>query len=144
MSLKQQIEEIAQFTNKDYSDIMKIREALLLMAENVGGGTQPKVYKALLTQSGTDAPVATVLENSLGDIVWTRSNTGIYVATLANAFTVNKTIVDVPQKNIAVDNVYSYTSNTINTVLLVSRILSTLSPQDGLITNLPILIEVYP
>jgi hypothetical protein len=27
-----------------------------------------KVYTALLTQSGTDAPVATVLENTLGDI----------------------------------------------------------------------------
>jgi hypothetical protein len=25
-----------------------------------------KVYKALLTQSGTDAPVATVLQNTLG------------------------------------------------------------------------------
>jgi len=27
-------------------------------------------YVALLTQSGTNAPVATVLENTIGDIVW--------------------------------------------------------------------------
>ena len=40
-----------------------------------------KVYTALLTQSGTDAPVATVLENTLGyDIVWSRLNAGGYIA----------------------------------------------------------------
>ena len=36
-----------------------------------------KVYTALLTQSGTNAPVATVLENTLGgEIVWSRINPG--------------------------------------------------------------------
>jgi len=39
-----------------------------------------KVYSALLTQSGTDAPVATVLENTLGcDIIYSYSSTGIYL-----------------------------------------------------------------
>jgi len=53
-----------------------------------------KVYTALLTQSGTDAPIATVLENTLGDIVWSRGETaGIYFATLSGAFTVNKTYI---------------------------------------------------
>jgi hypothetical protein len=38
-----------------------------------------KVYTALLTQSGTDAPVATVLENTLGyEPVFYRINTGSY------------------------------------------------------------------
>lgn len=46
-----------------------------------------KVYRALLSQSGTDAPVATVLENSLGGVpVWTRANPGEYLLTLASAF----------------------------------------------------------
>lgn len=53
-----------------------------------------KVYTALLTQSGTDAPVATVLQNTLGGtVVWTRDDVGIYTATLALAFTTNKTFV---------------------------------------------------
>jgi len=39
-----------------------------------------KVYTALLTQSGTTAPVATVLENTIGDIVWTYEGTGQYSA----------------------------------------------------------------
>lgn len=54
------------------------------------GGTK-KVYKALLTQEGTSAPVATVLENTLGGpIVWTRLNTGGYLGTLTGAFLVDK------------------------------------------------------
>lgn len=44
-------------------------------------------YAALLTQSGTGAPVATVLFNTLGGTpVWTRSGAGSYIATLAGAF----------------------------------------------------------
>jgi lysophospholipase L1-like esterase len=52
-----------------------------------------KVYTALLTQSGTSAPVATVLENTLGGtVVFTRSSTGIYIGTLTGAFVANKTL----------------------------------------------------
>jgi hypothetical protein len=40
-----------------------------------------KVYSALLTQSGTDAPVATILENTLGyDITWGYIGIGVYSA----------------------------------------------------------------
>jgi hypothetical protein len=40
-----------------------------------------KVYTALLTQTGTDAPVATVLENTLGEeIIWVRNDVGDYQA----------------------------------------------------------------
>jgi len=37
-----------------------------------------KVYKALLTQTSTGAPTATVLENNIGNIVWARTSEGIY------------------------------------------------------------------
>lgn len=61
---------------------------------NPSGG--PKVYRALLTQTGTDAPVATVIENTLGgEVVWTRGNLGTYAGTLANAFTADKTFVNI-------------------------------------------------
>jgi hypothetical protein len=59
---------------------------------SIQGDAVPKVYRALLTQTGTDAPTATVLENTLGGtVVWTRDNPGRYDATLAGAFTENKT-----------------------------------------------------
>lgn len=45
-----------------------------------------KKYVALLSQTGTNAPVAIVLENTIGDIVWSYSNVGEYIATLSNAF----------------------------------------------------------
>lgn len=45
-----------------------------------------KVYTALLTQNGSNSPVATVLENTIGNIVWTRVGPGDYLGTLANAF----------------------------------------------------------
>lgn len=52
----------------------------------------PKVYKALLTQTGASAPVATVLENTLGGtVVWTRTGVGTYEGTLTGAFTIGKT-----------------------------------------------------
>lgn len=46
----------------------------------IDAGIRPyKVYTALLTQSGTSAPVATVLENQLDvDLTWQRANAGDY------------------------------------------------------------------
>jgi len=53
-----------------------------------------KVYTALLSQTGTNAPTATVLENTLGGAVtWTRNSAGIFYGTLsAGVFTGNKTV----------------------------------------------------
>ncbi len=51
-----------------------------------------KVYTALLSQTGTSAPTAVVLENTLvGAIVWTTLGDGQYIGTLSGAFTANKT-----------------------------------------------------
>jgi hypothetical protein len=51
-----------------------------------------KKYVALLSQSGTTAPTAIVLENNLGGtVVWARSFTGYYTATLSGVFTTDKT-----------------------------------------------------
>ena len=53
--------------------------------ENKISDTGYKVYTALLTQSKTDAPVAMVLENTLGeDIVWKYEGTGQYSASVPN------------------------------------------------------------
>jgi hypothetical protein len=72
------------------------RQKLERMLTELYGLVSPagtKVYRALLTQTGTDAPVATVLENTLGaSVVWTRDDVGAYRATLAGAFPAAKTI----------------------------------------------------
>ena len=62
----------------------------------VAESTEPKVYIALLTQTGTDAPVATVLKNTLGGVpVWSYSSLGTYHTTLLDTFTINKTYTSV-------------------------------------------------
>lgn len=56
-----------------------------------------KEYVAILEQSGTGDPVATVLVNTLGGVpVWTRVNEGYYYGTLANAFPFAKTHITPP------------------------------------------------
>jgi len=52
-----------------------------------------KTYAVFLTQTGTNAPVATILENTLGATpTWARTSTGIYTATTVGYFTPGKTV----------------------------------------------------
>ena len=51
-----------------------------------------KVYTALLSQTGTNAPTATALENTLGgSVAWSRIGSGVYLGELTGAFVNNKT-----------------------------------------------------
>lgn len=54
-------------------------------------GPRPyRVYVATLTQSGSNAPIADVLENTLGDTpVWFRRSAGIFDVVLSSSFTTN-------------------------------------------------------
>lgn len=100
-----------------------------------------KVYTALLTQSGTSAPTATVLENTIGSIVWSRTSTGYYKATLTGAFTVNKTAVIVGSE----DPSYTYGSRriTADEVLLRTYNISTASFADDILYETTFEIRVY-
>ena len=77
-------------------------QVLNVPAESVGENGEVnlnagvKVYRALLSQTGTDAPVATVLENTLGGVpLWEYDSTGNYNATLVGAFTDGKTCLSI-------------------------------------------------
>jgi hypothetical protein len=50
-----------------------------------------KRYIATISQTGIAAPTVTVLENTIGDIVWTRTTNGDYRGTLTGAFPIDKT-----------------------------------------------------
>lgn len=103
-------------------------------AENV------KTYLALLTQTGTDAPTATILQNTLSATpVWTRSGTGAYVLTLTGEFTENKTTIITQQMG-----VFLYTEQTTaNTIILTTRD-STFTLADECLLKTTIHIIVYP
>ena len=78
---------------------------------SLGGALPYKIYTVLLNQSGTSAPVATILQNTLsGTPVWTRTGAGSYTCTLASEFTINKTVIFTGQNynNIGLECTYAY------------------------------------
>ena len=120
-----------------------------------GGLPKYKVYTALLTQNIDEPPVANILENTIGDIVWTRNSEGIYYGTLTGAFT-DKTFLQGPWASSGkIYGVPAYSEDTTNvgTFIMITKEdsnyirVSTLAfPEafgDGLLLDFPIEIRVY-
>lgn len=62
--------------------------------EIASGSLGYSVYVAKWTQAGTSNPVVTTIgSNTIGDIVWTRDDVGVYNGTLSAAFPEGKTII---------------------------------------------------
>ena len=118
-------------------------------------GASYLVYTALLTQTGTDAPVATVLENTLGGtVVWSYVSTGTYRATLASAFTADKTVIpgfaDITdntrrtQYNYDADDYFIGASIISTSIIELSVVDGVLIPNNGKLTSYFFEIRVYP
>lgn len=75
--------------------------AAAVLAAKEDGLAGVKVYRAILSQTGTNAPVATVLENSLGEVpVWERTFAGVYdIPSVGSIFLAAKTFVTVSGGN---------------------------------------------
>ncbi len=58
-----------------------------------------KVYTALLTQTGGNAPVGTVFQNTIGEITWSYEGNGYYEGTCAGCFPENKTYPTLTNSN---------------------------------------------
>lgn len=104
-----------------------------------------KIYAALLTQTGTNAPVATVLQDTLGQpVLFSRNTTGSYLIQ-SNGFTNNKTAVIGTQIDFN-NNVTGYTlSQTLTgTQIFVGTINNIYNYADGLLNGDFIEIRVYP
>ena len=98
-------------------------------------------YVALISQTGTADPTAIVLENTLGDIVWTRNSIGTYYGTLTSAFPSESTFVLI-QDGYLVNNCKAARFND-NQVLIISRDADNANPIDG-INSGSLEIRVYP
>lgn len=99
-----------------------------------------KVYTALLTQTGSNAPVANVLENTLGGVpVWGYVSLGVYTCTLTGEFTTNKTSARISGVS------YAFTTTGIaseDEILVLARDISD-NEVDGVIVNQLFEIRVY-
>lgn len=109
-----------------------------------------KRYIAVLTQTGQNAPLATVLENSLGaPLVWTRAQTGQYLGTLIGAFPPSKTTAlcgDAQGGEAATLTSLELPANSSDYVLLKTYDVTAESgivPADGLIFRTTVSIRVY-
>ena len=104
-----------------------------------------KVYTAILTQSGTASPTASVLENTLGFTpVWNRNSPGLYFLSSTGGFPLLKTVVFFCKNHWANNNYDFYVDNedtTSNDIYIATNQSST--GADDLILRTPIEIRVY-
>lgn len=101
-------------------------------------------YVALLSQTGTAAPVATVLENTLGGtVVWSYQGQGLYFGTLAGAFAQN---VATFMQNFSLDGNGGLCYSTVNDSDSIAVYSSNYSgtQTDDVLANVFIEIRVYP
>jgi len=122
-----------------------VLQAIQKLNGNIELAARPyKVYTALLTQTGTNAPTAVVLENTLGGtVVWSRNSTGDYRATLINAFTLSKThVIATPSVNPFFTVVGNKTTGSADTVVLLTQTTAGANADDRL-QGTPIEIRVY-
>jgi len=107
-----------------------------------------KVYRALLTQSGTNAPVATVLDNTLGvTVVWTRNDVGVYFGSAPNQFPTGRTMVFLGEGQTLDSwgengNLAAAKLEADDAIRVESGVAGT--PADSLLFDTPIEIIVYP
>jgi len=133
---------------KDSSGVIEtLATTEVLAAEALA--TEPKEYVALLTQTGTNAPVATVLKNTLGSVpVWSYDVVGGYYLTLSNAFTANKTNVEAIKllwKDTALinDDIYCKIGKVSTSVILLETYFGGANA-NNILNNDFIEIKVYP
>lgn len=100
-----------------------------------------KVYKAIMSQSGTDAPAAIVLINTLGvDITWSYGGVGTYYGTAGSAvFTNGKTWFFAGNQ---ADLSTQTTTNTTSQVQLLT-LSDVATASNNMMFTLAVLIEVY-
>ena len=82
----------------DQPDIIKDIITALVTPHSFTDVVKPKVYRAHLTQTGSNAPTAVIFENSLsGTPAYVYSSSGIYTMTLSSEWVSPKTYISIGQ-----------------------------------------------
>ncbi len=112
---------------------------------NQGFLVQPKIYKAYLIEMSAGDPTPTVIYNTLGNIIFTRSGPGEYVASLTGAFTNGKTFVSFGSNSYTATTGFQITVDiSFAPDIIAFNTLVSGTPTDNVLTQVPITIEVYP
>jgi hypothetical protein len=102
-------------------------------------GSPYKVYSALLTQSGGSAPIATILQNTLGDLSFEYDGVGYYFINSSSLFTDNKTAIFFGNTNAGFIKMYPNNDSQ----LTIEVLDNSASFFDGGLAGTPIEIRVY-
>lgn len=104
-----------------------------------------KQYIALLTQTGTAAPTATILKNTLdGTPVWTRTGMGDYLCTLTDTFTNNKTTIYIQSTVQDYDVIQPSSTLATGAFSIYTYYNGDGTFSDDILSKTPITITVYP
>jgi len=111
----------------------------------VQAGLGYTVYTALLTQTGTGAPVATILKNNTtATLTWARTAGGTYTVTAdSNIFTANKTVVFMNYGNPSSEAYFPKWVRTSNTVITVTTLDEQAVLDDAVLNGAAFEIRIY-
>jgi hypothetical protein len=97
----------------------------------------PRVYRAFVTQTGTDAPVSTIIENTLGFTpVWQYLDAGVYVLLYEGGFPVGKTFGHSDYTNVNTNFSFAIPND--------GFAFSNAAQIDGTLVDAPVSIYIYP
>jgi len=105
-----------------------------------------KVYIGTITQTDTNAPIVTILNNTLGNIIWSYSSDGSYNGTLPNGFPDETKCYFYIQPISDFSGAVSvlYRDNNVNTIVINTYSDNTATtPANDLLTNRSLEIRVY-
>ena len=119
-----------------------------LMVRSFNGvptGIVPRIYVASLSQVGVADPTATVLNNSFGEIVWTRVATGDYVGDILDYDngTILITEITVIANNVFYDGIISATYNFSSNQIWITTTKIGIGLSDGYLVESTIEIKYY-
>ncbi len=132
LTLAQKIENLTW-----WNEIIKLKDIL----RSLLGNAPYKAYTALITQTSTNAPTATVLNNTTGQtIAWTYSEAGVYIGTFSGEISQDSVWFSAtPSFEFATDVQMAYSSSSAVTIRTFREGLAI----DDKLAKTPIEIRIY-
>ena len=131
--------------DSDNSETLKTNDRSIPDVGTVKKVSRPyQYYDFLINQVGTDDPVPTIFENTIGEIVWTRVSEGTYLGTLSGTFINDKTwyTPKFSHDPISGKAIIIQAAESTNAIEARTYLSGTLS--DSVLVNFPIEIRIYP
>ncbi len=127
-----------------YGNRLTVAEANIdVLFERFTEQDEIKKYVALLTQTGTNAPTAIVLENSLDEEpTFSYAGVGDYsIDTVEDIFTAEKTFLNIPNNDSTSQNSIAWSAAD---AIQLKSFVANGTETNGLLSVTPIMIIVYP